>query len=88
MSNIKDSKCGGGVGGCKRYWHGLYKLYYESDQTKKVPEEQTKYWFGLNIFYFISHEKGLGRAKMLCHSPLPTTLSNEIFITCREPLVV
>ena len=25
---------------------------------------------GLNIFYFISHEKGLGRAKMLCHSPL------------------
>ena len=27
--------------------------------------------FGLNIFYFISHEKGLGRAKMLCHSPLP-----------------
>ena len=27
--------------------------------------------FGLNIFYFISHEKRLGRAKMLCHSPLP-----------------
>ena len=26
---------------------------------------------GLNIFYFISHEKGLGRAKILCHSPLP-----------------
>ena len=26
--------------------------------------------FGLNIFYFISNEKGLGRAKMLCHSPL------------------
>ena len=24
----------------------------------------------LNIFYFISHEKGLGRAKMLCRSPL------------------
>ena len=28
-------------------------------------------WFGLNVFYFISHEKGLGRAKVLCHSPLP-----------------
>ena len=27
--------------------------------------------FGLNIFYFISHEKGLSRAKMLCHIPLP-----------------
>ena len=26
--------------------------------------------FGLNLFYYISHEKGLGRAKMLCHSPL------------------
>ena len=25
------------------------------------------------ITYFISHEKGLGRAKMLCPSPLPTT---------------
>ena len=25
--------------------------------------------YGLNIFYFISHGKGLGRTKMLCHSP-------------------
>ena len=30
-------------------------------------------WFE-HIFYFISHIKGLGRAKMLCHSPLPSCL--------------
>ena len=27
-------------------------------------------YFALKIFYFISHEKGLGRAQMLCYSPL------------------
>ena len=27
--------------------------------------------FGLNTFYFMSLEMGLGRAQMLCYSPLP-----------------
>ena len=31
--------------------------------------------YDLNIFYFISHEKGLGRAQMLCYSPLPKYIS-------------
>ena len=39
-----------------------------------IPEiivQQVRIRFYLNIFYFISHKKRLGRAKMLCHSPLP-----------------
>ena len=31
----------------------------------------TKLLLGLNIFYFISHEKEIGQTNMLCHSPLP-----------------
>ena len=38
-------------------------------------------YLGLNIFYFISHEKGLGRAKMLCHSPFPLTYFRPPFPT-------
>ena len=36
-----------------------------------VQHDSTAITVGLNIFHFISHEKGLGSAKMLCHSPLP-----------------
>ena len=35
----------------------------------------TLFSLSLNIFYFISHGKGFDRAKMLCHSPLPSHLA-------------
>ena len=47
--------------------------------TKMTRQNGTLYlrtfiWIDLNIFYFISHEERLSRAKMLCHSPLPSGL--------------
>ena len=36
---------------------------------------------GLNIFSFISHEKGLGRAKVLCHSPLLVVVESGSVMT-------
>ena len=38
--------------------------------------------FGLNTFYFIWLENGLGRVKMLCHSPLPLNV-----YTCIEIII-
>ena len=35
--------------------------------------------YDLNIFHFISHEKGLGRAQMLCYNPL-LTIVTHVFI--------
>ena len=48
------------TGGC------IYK-----ECTKSLCINSTIVAFALNMFHFISHEKGLGRVKMLCHSPVP-----------------
>ena len=49
----------------------FFSLERENQTNSKSPQ---KVGVGLNIFYFISHEKGLVRAQMLYHSPLPHPL--------------
>ena len=56
-------------------------MWKECQRFCKGPVTSFKISIDLNIF-FISHEKGLGRTKMLCHSPLPHTHSiSSIHIT-------
>ena len=36
-------------------------------------------FFYVNVFYFISLEKGMDRAQMLCYSPLLTIVTHHVF---------
>ena len=56
------------VGNCEGFDLGYFDRMIEV-HVRKFRSHFT--FLGLKIFHFISLEKGLGRAKMLCHSPLP-----------------
>ena len=54
----------------KEHLYGSFLSYYSAFICRQMQNKIIQK-LDLNIFHFISHEKGSGRARMLCHSPLP-----------------